>query len=118
MTAIYHIAAARDVELASGAGHYAPPEYDGDGFIHCSHVHQVVAVANRRYRGQHRLVLLEIDRARLACPVVVENLEGGAELFPHMYGRLPMSAVVAVHQFPCEADGRFRLPPALAIDAQ
>jgi uncharacterized protein (DUF952 family) len=59
---------------------------------------------------------LEIDRDRLPCRVVTENLEGSTELFPHIYGRLPMSAVIAVHDFPCEPDGRFRLPSTVSID--
>jgi uncharacterized protein (DUF952 family) len=41
-------------------------------------------------------VLLEIDPSRLSCRIVDENLEGGVELFPHVYGRLPMSAVVGI----------------------
>ena len=116
MTAIYHITSVREAEQAAATGDYAPREYEADGYIHCSHARQLIAVADRRYRGRADLVLLEIDRDRLSCPVVSENLDGGAELFPHIYGRLPMSAVVAVHDFPCGADGRFRLPPAVSID--
>ena len=70
-------------------------------------------VANRRFPGRADLMLMEIDRTRLACDVVDENLEGGTDLFPHIYGRLPMSAVVQVHPFPCGADGRFDDPPGL-----
>jgi len=40
--------------------------------------------------------VFEIDPARLPCRVVEENLEGGEEIFPHIYGRLPMSAVVRI----------------------
>jgi glutathione S-transferase len=42
------------------------------------------------------LVLLEINRAVVQSPIVDENLSGGVELFPHIYGSLPVSAVVAV----------------------
>ena len=66
--------------------------------------------ANRRFSGRTDLVLLEIDRTKLACEVIDENLEGGTDLFPHIYGCLPMSAVVRIHPFPCGADGRFDLP--------
>jgi uncharacterized protein (DUF952 family) len=38
---------------------------------------------------------------------VDENLEGGTELFPHIYGRLKMSAVKKVHAFPCDEAGGF-----------
>jgi uncharacterized protein (DUF952 family) len=43
--------------------------------------------------------------------VIDENLEGGTELFPHVYGRLPMSAVVEIHELLPSAEGRFELWP-------
>ena len=80
---------------------YEPAAFGREGFIHCSYAHQVAGVANRIFKGRQDLVLLEIDPARLDCTVVDENLEGGSELFPHIYGRLQMSAVIAVRAFPC-----------------
>ena len=84
-----------------------PRAFEREGFVHCSHAHQVLATANRIFRGQTNLVLLEIDPRKLACRVVEENLEGGAELFPHIYGFVPMTAVEKVHPFPCDASGSF-----------
>ena len=66
-----------------------------------------------RFIGRTDLVVLEIDRTKLQCDVIDENLEGGAEAFPHIYGRLPMSAVAGIHDFPCAESGRFNLPLAL-----
>ena len=57
-------------------------------------------------------MLLEIDPTALTCPVVDENLEGGSELYPHIYGPLPMAVVSAVHLFVPRADGTFSLPVA------
>jgi uncharacterized protein (DUF952 family) len=104
---IYHITSEPEARAASEAGEYTPAAFGREGFIHCSHAHQVVATANRIFRGRTDLVLFEIDPARLDCKVLEENLEDGAELFPHIYGRLPMSAVVRVHPFPCDEDGTF-----------
>lgn len=59
-------------------------------------------------------MLLEIDPARLTAKVVEENLEGGVEQFPHIYGPLPMTAVVKAHAFPCRADEGFDLPAGVA----
>jgi uncharacterized protein (DUF952 family) len=67
-------------------------------------------VADFNFRGRSGLVLLEIDRSALPCDVIDENLDGGSELFPHIYGRLPMSAVRETYNFPCRSDGRFELP--------
>jgi uncharacterized protein (DUF952 family) len=40
------------------------------------------------------LVLLEIDPALLDVPVVVEVPDGAHQAFPHIYGPLPVAAVV------------------------
>jgi uncharacterized protein (DUF952 family) len=115
MTPLFHITTAREAEEARPARTYIPRQFGEEGFIHCSYRHQLCEVANRRFAGRVDLVLLEIDRTRLTCPVVEENLEGGAELFPHVYGPLPMTAVVRIHQFSCGTDGRFDLPETLAL---
>jgi uncharacterized protein (DUF952 family) len=78
-----------------------------EGFIHCSNGHQVVWVANQRFRGRTDLVLLHIDPTRLGAQVRYENLEGGEELFPHVYGPIPVTAVVDVVRFLPAEDGTF-----------
>jgi len=67
--------------------------------VHCSYRHQLAAVADRLFRGRTDLVMLQIDPSRLTTPVIHENLEGGTELFPHIYGPIPMAAVVEIHPF-------------------
>ena len=68
------------------------------GFVHCSFAEQVERVAHYLYDADFagRLVVLEIDTDRLDAEVKVENLDGGVELFPHIYGAIPVGAVVAV----------------------
>lgn len=95
---IYHITSANEARAAQGSGEYAPRDFQREGFIHCSYAHQVQGVIGRRFQGRTDLVLLEIDPAQLSCKVIDENLEGGAELFPHIYGHLPMAAVVQIKQ--------------------
>jgi uncharacterized protein (DUF952 family) len=110
MASIYHIAPAADIERAARAGTYVPAAFATEGFIHCSHAHQVKQVAETYFAGQHGLVLLEIDPSLLASRVIEENLTGGAELFPHVYGPLPMSAVISIRELACDANGSFTLP--------
>jgi uncharacterized protein (DUF952 family) len=107
---LFHITSAGEARDAARLGVYAPEAFEVEGFIHCSYAHQLLDVANRIFSGRSDLVVLEIDPARLTCPVIDENLEGGTELFPHIYGRLPAPAVIRIHQFPCGDDGRFALP--------
>jgi uncharacterized protein (DUF952 family) len=110
MSAIYHIASAAQVEQAARAGQYVPAAFATEGFIHCSHAHQVKGVAQAYFAGQRDLVLVEIDPSKLTCPVLDENLSGGSDLYPHIYGPLPMAAVISVRELPCGADGSLILP--------
>ena len=105
---LFHIAEQKDIERAQQRGQYVPEAFARDGFIHCSYPEQVIEVANRLFSGRGDLLLLEIDPQKLSCPIVDENLEGGLELYPHVYGPLPSAAIVAIHPFPCDAHGRFQ----------
>jgi uncharacterized protein (DUF952 family) len=75
------------------------------GFIHCSFAHQVQAIADLIYHGRGDVVLLEIDTSRLEAEVRIENLEGGGQSFPHVYGPLPVAAVSQTTDVPLGADG-------------
>ncbi|WP_328914399.1 MULTISPECIES: DUF952 domain-containing protein [unclassified Streptomyces] len=73
------------------------------GFIHCSLRHQLPGVAEflyGTYTGPDDLVVLVIDENRLSAPVCYEPSAPGAEDFPHIYGPLPIEAVIAVEPWP------------------
>jgi uncharacterized protein (DUF952 family)/ribosomal protein S18 acetylase RimI-like enzyme len=109
MARVYHITTAGEAAAARG-GEYTPARFAAEGFIHCSHVGQVLAVADALYRAQPDVVLLEIDPARVPARVVEEDLSGSGQRYPHVYSGLPMTAVVAVHRLTPGAEGRFTLP--------
>ncbi|WP_405388682.1 DUF952 domain-containing protein [Streptomyces sp. NBC_01102] len=68
-----------------------------EGFIHCSLPHQLPGVARALYGDDGGgLVVLVIDPGRLRVPVRYEALTPGGEEFPHIYGPLPVDAVVEV----------------------
>ncbi|MFF7931753.1 uncharacterized protein (DUF952 family) [Streptomyces sp. SAI-126] len=67
-----------------------------EGFIHCSTREQLPRTAAAFYAGLPDLVVLVIDPARLGVPLKYEAPEPGAEEFPHIYGPLPVEAVVDV----------------------
>jgi uncharacterized protein (DUF952 family) len=104
---IFHIASAAAWQEAARRGMYEADSLSSEGFIHCSDRHQVIRVANARFRNRHDLVMLQIDTARLEAPIRYENLEGGDEPFPHVYGPLPIGAVVQAQPFPPNAAGGF-----------
>ena len=113
MPAIFHIADAEDWSAAQTAGEYRMSTRGRTlvdvGFIHCSHRHQVERVANAAYRGAAPLVLLTID-PHLVGAEIREESAGGVETFPHVYGPLPVGAVVTVARFAPAAGGLF-VPP-------
>ena len=110
MAIIFHITTRGAWEDSKPEGSYRPQAFAAEGFIHCSTREQVVRVADARFRGQRGLVLLCIDTERVAAEIVYENLEGGRELFPHIYGALNADAVVEILEFEPGADGRFTFP--------
>jgi uncharacterized protein (DUF952 family) len=64
-----------------------------DGYIHLSAADQVQGTLDKHFAGQIGLVIAEVDLAALGTTVKWEVSRGGA-LFPHIYGPLPMSAVL------------------------
>lgn len=109
-TPIFHITTRQEYEAAQTRGIYIPAGFHRDGFIHCSYSEQLIEVANFNFRGQSDLVLLEIEGAEVGAQVMDENLEGGDQLYPHIYGHLPTTAVNRVHSFPVREDGTLELP--------
>jgi len=98
---IYHVTFANDwIDAQRGAEYLLSTRgasLDEVGYIHASFAHQVERVGGAVFRGASQpVVVLVIDTAMLTSPVRVENLEGGTEGFPHIYGPLPTSAVVDV----------------------
>jgi uncharacterized protein (DUF952 family) len=100
---IYRIAEATDWQAALQSGFFASSDLAAEGFIHAAERPQVQGVADRYYAGRGGLRLLAIDEARLDVPLRRENTSGGTEPFPHVYGPIPLAAVVT--HAPLERDG-------------
>jgi len=99
---IFHITERELWQDAKNAGVYTGPTRGASlaevGFVHCSFAEQVEKVMAFLYGDDFAgdLVVLEIDADRLEAEVRVENLDSGDELFPHIYGPIPVDAVVDV----------------------
>lgn len=99
---IHHLALREDWEEATRTGRYRwstrGATFADVGYVHCSFEHQWRAVRERFYADlpDESLVLLVIDDERLAVPVVIEQLDGAPEAFPHIYAELDLGAVVEV----------------------
>lgn len=91
---LLHIARNEDLATAKSTGRYRAASLDSEGFLHCCHPPQLSGVLDRWFRGSVELTLLTIDPEALDAQLVFENTSGGTELFPHIYGDLPMAAIV------------------------
>jgi uncharacterized protein (DUF952 family) len=107
---IYHITSGQEWESSLATGQYAAVSLGSEGFIHFSGASQVIATANRYYKGQWGLVLLQVDVKRLAAELKYEKAPSG-ELFPHLYGPLNLDAVQKVYPFEPEGNGEFITVP-------
>lgn len=105
---LFHITTRQAWEAAQQAGVYRAPSLDTEGFIHLSTDRQWPGTANRFFRGQVGLLLLELDAERLGSPVRFEAADGDS--FPHLYGALPVAAVTSVRELVPAADGSFATP--------
>ena len=117
MKLILHITTRAAWDTAVLAPTYAPATLATDGFIHCSTAAPVVYAANEHFPGQSGLVLLCLDEDLVQADVVYEDCYETGQQFPHIYGPLNISAVLGVIDFSPDADGRFALPPLVALAA-
>jgi glutathione S-transferase len=107
---IYHLALESDwADALSGEGEYRVStigrRLDEVGFIHCAFEHQLQKVADAFYRGRNDVVLLSIDESNVTSPIRQENVEGGTDLFPHIYGPLNVGAVASIRPLALASDG-------------
>lgn len=97
----------RDLErMGRFAG--APVDLE-DGYIHFSAADQVAETAAKHFAGRADLILVAVDATMLGSDLRWEPSRGGA-LFPHLYGELPLSAVLWAIDLPLGEDGRHRFP--------
>ncbi|WP_183094801.1 DUF952 domain-containing protein [Nocardioides stalactiti] len=100
MATIFHLSLASDWAAAQRAGAYTISTLGRtlaeEGYIHASRGDQWPGVRARFYADvTEPLLLLQIDTDLLGVPVVEEPpAPGMTETFPHIYGPIPVSAVV------------------------
>ena len=97
-------------DVAKRAGKFIGAEIDlQDGYIHFSTASQLRDTLARHFAGRDDLILLKIDISQLG--IIWEPARHG-ELFPHLYGHLPLESVVAEYQLGVSTDGVHILPEA------
>ena len=109
-TTIYKICESALWREAERAGIFRGAPVDlRDGFIHFSTADQVRATAARHFPGAADLMLIAVDVVALDGPLKWEVSRGG-DLFPHLYGVLPLAAVRWAKPLPLGGDGLHVFP--------
>ncbi len=111
---VYRIVTAEAWAEARARGVFSGSEHDArDGFIHFSTKSQLATTAERHYRAREGLWLLWVDVAELGSALRWEPSRGG-DLFPHLYGELPVALVRRAEPLPLGTAGLHVFPPELA----
>lgn len=110
MASVFHAALPDEWEAAKADGVYTMSTrgvtLEEEGFIHTSTAAQVEGVANRFYAEVEVLELLTIDLDRIESEVRWEPPAPGVDdLYPHIYGPLPIAAVTDVRTWRRDDDG-------------
>ena len=107
---IYKIAPRDLWAQAEQAGSFTGAPVDiADGYIHFSAATQVRETAARHFASQQDLLLISVNASALGAALKFEVSRGGA-LFPHLYGELPLAAVLKAEPLPLGDDGLHIFP--------
>jgi len=99
---------------AEAAGIYCGSAKDrADGFLHFSTQEQLLVTLTRYYADADDLVLVAVDADGLGDSLKYESSTAGA-LYPHLYGDLPLTAVLWVRPIARDAQCEFALAELLS----
>jgi uncharacterized protein (DUF952 family) len=97
---VYKILLPSEWDEFNASGQFDGSPFDArSGFVHCSSRAQVGSTAKRFFSEEPALVVLALDTQVLGDAVRWEPASNG-EQFPHVYGSLPLSAVVTMYSIP------------------
>jgi uncharacterized protein (DUF952 family) len=102
---IFHLITTKHWEQISDKTDYAPESLSTEGFIHCSTAEQLITTANRFFSEENELVILHVDSNIVTATIKYESADN--QLFPHIYGKLNMDAVIEVSKIIKNSSGEF-----------
>lgn len=115
---IYTMVRAADWRSTESNGQYDGSANDkADGFLHFSTAEQLPGSAAKHRRGETDLMLVAVEATRLGEALKWEPARGG-QLFPHLYGPLPLALVHSAVPLPLGPDGLHLFPPLDASPAE
>jgi uncharacterized protein (DUF952 family) len=106
---IFHVTTAEEWTAGQHQGRYTPRRFAADGFVHCAGTLEVaLAVRASYFAPEADVLVVQLDEARLdvelkweaPAPLAsgVQRHHALATSFPHVYGSIPLTAVVQVRR--------------------
>lgn len=109
-TTAYKVLTAEQMAALEHDGSFAGAPVDlADGYIHLSTAGQLTETVDKHFAGQEHLHVAAVDVEALGDAIRWEESRGG-QFFPHLYGPLPLDAVIAYSPLERDHDGSVRLP--------
>ena len=106
---VYKVCTNEDWKEAKKKGKYEGSQKDKkDGFIHFSDKEQLKETLNKFFFKQKNLTLLKIDALKLEN-LIYEQISDG-NMFPHLYGPLEISNVIAEYKIDLRENGSHNIP--------
>ena len=103
---LYHLALPHEWQQARQKGSYHRStrgrSLQEEGFIHLSGAHQLEATHGRFYADLDHVVLLTVDPHKLPSDQLKWEAIPTGEQFPHLYGPLPLDAVLSADRYRAE----------------
>lgn len=93
---IYHITDKAKWEDALSHNVYKHPSFKTEGFIHCSTLEQLPNTLKKHFANENEVIVLSIVEKRVHHNLKWDTIENG-EIFPHIYGNIPIEAVEDQH---------------------
>lgn len=81
-----------------------------DGFVHLSTREQLEETASLHFRDQTHLTLVVIDANALEMDQLRWETSRGGQIFPHIYGEVPLTAVVEAQELVGARPNEFAFP--------
>lgn len=107
---LYHLVRKRDWQTYTDGKYYRPQSLKSEGFIHLATREQVISLAQKYFKGEQNLLLLQVVIPTSDPLLKWETPATGEASFPHYYGEMALSMVKSTHPIRADTDHRFSLP--------
>ncbi|WP_432665865.1 DUF952 domain-containing protein [Wukongibacter baidiensis] len=104
---IIYTATVEEWEKIKKQKEFISENFDEERFIHCSFPNQTLWVLNKHYKSEEKVILLCINPGLLKSNLVIEDLKGRGEEFPHIYGSVNVDAIEKTIEIYPSDDGKF-----------